>query len=64
MFRLADHLIQLAKRFGDPCSQHLIPAASIAVIGGHRPALDRPLDAQQGALDAIHGFFEGLIAHG
>ncbi|MDP9423289.1 MAG: hypothetical protein M3Q19_10765 [Pseudomonadota bacterium] len=64
MFRLADNFIQFAEGRGNLRSKLLV----LPVIAGawlmHRPAFYGPLNPNQGALNSIHGLFEGLKAHG
>jgi hypothetical protein len=59
MLCLTDNLIELAERLGNTRAKRLVASAFF-----HGPPLHRSFDSQQGALDAIHGFFEWLTAHG
>ena len=53
----ANQLVELGDDAGDLAAQRVVAAAV------HRPALDRALDPQQGALGAVKGLVEGVQAH-
>ena len=57
---LTDDLVEFAKCLGNAGAKPFVAAATLI----HRAALNRALDPKQGTLDAIHGFFEWLTAHG
>ena len=58
--RFPNDLVDFAKGMGNLGAKRFVAEAALV----HCPALYGSLDPQQGAFNAIHGFFEGLTAHG
>jgi hypothetical protein len=59
MFRLTDNFVEFAKGVRNTRTKLVVACAFI-----HGPALHGAFYPQQSPLNAIHGFFEWLTAHG